>query len=104
MTNEEDTADVQSRNWTLATGTKPGARHEHSPSMRQKPFVLGSLVIAMFAGTALPAMAQGKGVAVLDLIQNIGAVNAASLQAHTFCSEVRSSARPRSSIVDTSRR
>jgi hypothetical protein len=28
MTNEENTADVRIRNWTLATGSKPGARDE----------------------------------------------------------------------------
>ena len=28
MTNEDNTAEAQVRNWILATGTKPGARHE----------------------------------------------------------------------------
>ena len=34
MTNEHNTADVQISNWTLATGTTPGARHVYSPSTR----------------------------------------------------------------------
>ena len=32
MTNEDNTADVRISNWTLATGTKPGARYVDSPS------------------------------------------------------------------------
>ena len=32
MTNEDNTADVRISNWTLATATKPGARHVYSPS------------------------------------------------------------------------
>ena len=31
MTNEDTTADVPISNWTLATGTKPGARYVYSP-------------------------------------------------------------------------
>jgi hypothetical protein len=31
MTNEDTTADVRISNWTLATGTKPGARDVYSP-------------------------------------------------------------------------
>ena len=32
MTNEDDTADpTRISNWTLATGTKPGARYVHWP-------------------------------------------------------------------------
>ncbi len=31
MTNEDTTADVPISNWTLATGTKPGARGVYSP-------------------------------------------------------------------------
>jgi hypothetical protein len=31
MTNEDTTADVPISNWTLATGTKPGAREVYSP-------------------------------------------------------------------------
>jgi hypothetical protein len=38
MTNEESTAHVRIRNWTLATGTKPGAQREHSLSIRQRLF------------------------------------------------------------------
>jgi hypothetical protein len=34
MTNEDNTADVPISNWTLATGTKPGARYVYSPSTR----------------------------------------------------------------------
>ena len=32
MTNEDNTADVRISNWTLATGTKPGARDVYSPT------------------------------------------------------------------------
>ena len=32
MTNEDTTADVRISNWTLATGTKPGARDVYSPT------------------------------------------------------------------------
>ena len=32
MTNEDNTADVRISNWTLATGTKPGAREVYSPT------------------------------------------------------------------------
>jgi hypothetical protein len=31
MTNEDTTADVPISNWTLATGTKPGARDVYAP-------------------------------------------------------------------------
>jgi hypothetical protein len=31
MTNEDNTTDVPISNWTLATGTKPGARYVYSP-------------------------------------------------------------------------
>ena len=31
MTNEDKTADVRISDWTLATGTKPGARYVYSP-------------------------------------------------------------------------
>jgi hypothetical protein len=34
MNNEDNTADVRISNWTLATGTKPGAREVYSPPMR----------------------------------------------------------------------
>jgi hypothetical protein len=34
MTNEDTTADVPISNWTLATGTKPGARDLYSPHTR----------------------------------------------------------------------
>ena len=34
MTNEDNTADVRISNWTLATGTKPGAREVSSPPAR----------------------------------------------------------------------
>ena len=34
MTNEDTTADVPISNWTLATGTKPGARDVYSPHAR----------------------------------------------------------------------
>ena len=34
MTNEDTTADVPISNWTLATGTKPGARDVYSPHTR----------------------------------------------------------------------
>ena len=34
MTNEDNTADVRISNWTLATGTKPGARDVCSPTTR----------------------------------------------------------------------
>ena len=34
MTNEDTTADVPTSNWTLATGTKPGAREVYSPPTR----------------------------------------------------------------------
>ena len=34
MTNKENTADVPISNWTLATGTKPGAREVYSPPTR----------------------------------------------------------------------
>ena len=34
MTNEDNTADVRVSNWTLATGTKPGAREVYSPTTR----------------------------------------------------------------------
>jgi hypothetical protein len=30
MTNEDNTTDVPISNWTLATGTKPGARYVYS--------------------------------------------------------------------------
>ncbi len=32
MTNEENAADVRISNWTLATGTMPGARYVYSPT------------------------------------------------------------------------
>ena len=32
MTNENNAADVRVSNWTLATGTKPGAREVYSPT------------------------------------------------------------------------
>ena len=32
MTNEDNTTDVPISNWTLATGTKPGARYVYSPT------------------------------------------------------------------------
>jgi hypothetical protein len=31
MTNGDNTTDVPISNWTLATGTKPGARYVYSP-------------------------------------------------------------------------
>ena len=31
MTNEDNTANVPISNWTLATGTKPGARYVYAP-------------------------------------------------------------------------
>ena len=31
MTNEDNAADVRISNWTLATGTKPGARDVYAP-------------------------------------------------------------------------
>ena len=31
MTNEDNTSNVPISNWTLATGTKPGARYVYSP-------------------------------------------------------------------------
>ena len=34
MTNEGNTTDVRISNWTLATGTKPGAREVCSPPAR----------------------------------------------------------------------
>jgi hypothetical protein len=34
MTNEDTTVDVPISNWTLATGTKPGARDVYSPHTR----------------------------------------------------------------------
>ena len=34
MANEQNTADVRISNWTLATGTKPGAREVCSPATR----------------------------------------------------------------------
>ena len=34
MNNEDNTAGVGISNWTLATGTKPGAREVYSPPMR----------------------------------------------------------------------
>ncbi len=34
MANEQNTADVRISNWTLATGTKPGAREVCSPAAR----------------------------------------------------------------------
>ncbi len=34
MTNEDTTADVPISSWTLATGTKPGARDVYSPHTR----------------------------------------------------------------------
>ena len=34
MTNEDNTTDVRVSNWTLATGTKPGAREVCSPATR----------------------------------------------------------------------
>jgi hypothetical protein len=34
MTNEDNTTDVPISNWTLATGTKPGARDVYSPHTR----------------------------------------------------------------------
>ena len=34
MTNEDNTTDVPISNWTLATGTKPGARDVYSPPAR----------------------------------------------------------------------
>jgi hypothetical protein len=34
MTNEDNTANVRVSNWTLATGTKPGAREVYSPPAR----------------------------------------------------------------------
>ena len=34
MTNEDNTTDVPISNWTLATGTKPGARYVYSPPTR----------------------------------------------------------------------
>jgi hypothetical protein len=34
MTNEDNTADARISNWTLATGTKPGARHVYSARNR----------------------------------------------------------------------
>ena len=34
MAHEQDTADVRISNWTLATGTKPGAREVCSPATR----------------------------------------------------------------------
>ena len=34
MTNQENTADVPISSWTLATGTKPGAREVYSPPTR----------------------------------------------------------------------
>ena len=34
MTNEENTAGVPISDWTLATGTKPGAREVYSPPTR----------------------------------------------------------------------
>jgi len=35
MNNEDNTADVPVSNWTLATGTKPGARDVYSPPNRK---------------------------------------------------------------------
>jgi len=32
MTNEDNTADARISNWTLATGTKPGARYVYWPT------------------------------------------------------------------------
>jgi hypothetical protein len=34
MTNDDNDADVQISNWTLATGTKPGARYVYAPNSR----------------------------------------------------------------------
>ena len=34
MTNEHNITDVPISNWTLATGTKPGARYVYSPPTR----------------------------------------------------------------------
>ena len=34
MTNEDNTTDVPTSNWTLATGTKPGAREVYAPPAR----------------------------------------------------------------------
>jgi hypothetical protein len=34
MTNEHNTTDVPISNWTLATGTRPGARYVYSPTTR----------------------------------------------------------------------
>jgi hypothetical protein len=34
MTNEDNAAAVRISNWTLATGTKPGARYVYSPTTR----------------------------------------------------------------------
>ena len=34
MTNEDNTTDVPISNWTLATGTKPGARYVYSLTNR----------------------------------------------------------------------
>ena len=35
MTNEDNTTDVPISNWTLATGTKPGARYVYSPANQE---------------------------------------------------------------------
>ncbi len=37
MNNEANTAGVRISNWTLATGTKPGARDVSSPPMMSTP-------------------------------------------------------------------
>jgi hypothetical protein len=57
MTNETITADVRISNWTLATGTRPGARDVYSPARDgAKPaaqfdtHVAGSLKRAMEPG------------------------------------------------------
>ena len=38
MTNEENAADVRISNWTLATGTMPGARYVYSPTTMEYCF------------------------------------------------------------------
>lgn len=57
MTNEDVTEDVPISNWTLATGTKPGARDVYSPpsdaAQRAAQFnrdLAGSLRLVMHGG------------------------------------------------------
>ena len=82
MTNEDTTADVPISNWTLATGTKPGARDVYSPARDAARRAAGESTLdaswnASLDGDRQDVLAQGAVDALLTAMEQRDAATAA---------------------------